>query len=102
MDELSRLTHRGNQVIPAPRAHCRRDLQDPVGDGITAVVIIEKPAVQLLFTERRLNGVQIHIDPRLPTRLRLLPLTSAQNKSNKFHAACANRMMCCSTVAGGG
>ena len=40
---------------------------------------------QLLFTERRLNGVQVHIG----LHLRFLRL-DLRNKSNKFHTACAN------------
>ena len=57
--QTGRLPLRWDEVIPAPRAHSRRKLQDALRNGIAPAEIVKQPAVQLRRSQVALYPVDI-------------------------------------------
>ena len=55
-----------DQVEPAARHHQRtRKPENPIGNRVAMVVIVEEPSVDIAFAQGRLNGWEIHLNPLL-------------------------------------
>ena len=51
----------GDEIVPAARnVSLGVEAENAVGDGIAVVVVVKKPAVELLFAEGCLNSIEIH------------------------------------------
>src|SRR5206468_1776870 len=59
VDEFLRLALRGNEVIPAARAHSIGQLQNVLRDGISAAKIVEEPAIKFGGAQVVLNSLNV-------------------------------------------
>ena len=67
VDELAGLAVGGDEVEPAAGDEgVLVEAEDAVGDGVAVVVVVEEPAVEVLFAERRLNRVEVHPEQYAP------------------------------------
>jgi hypothetical protein len=60
VDEFLRLALGGDEVVPAAGDVAAGDSQDAVGEVVAVVVVVEEPAVEIIFAEGGLDGGEVH------------------------------------------
>ena len=61
MHQLAGFTHSRNEVVPAPRNETViGQTEDPFGNRVTMMMVVEKPAIEALVLQRCLNCIEIH------------------------------------------